>query len=62
LYIRESYQQLKEMSLLMSYIILRGSRFHIIVLDDLAPTEGKIGDMKESFYEELERIFDNFLK
>jgi hypothetical protein len=44
----------------MSYIILRGRRFHIIVLNVHAPTENKTDDVKDSFYEELERIFDKF--
>jgi hypothetical protein len=38
----------------MSYIILRGCWFHIIVLNVHAPTEDKIDDVKDSFYEELE--------
>jgi hypothetical protein len=42
----------------MSYIILRGSWCHIIVLNVHAPTEDKT-DVKDSFYEELERMFDN---
>jgi hypothetical protein len=46
----------------MSYIILRGSWFHIIVLNLHAPTEDKTDDVKDSFYERLERIFDKFLK
>jgi hypothetical protein len=46
----------------MTYIILRGRWFHIIVLNVLAPTEDKIDDVKDSFYEELERIFDKFPK
>jgi hypothetical protein len=33
---------------------------HIIVLNVYAPTEGKIDDVKDSFYEELERVFDKF--
>jgi hypothetical protein len=44
----------------MSYIILRGRWFHIIVLSVHAPTEDKIDDVKDSFYEELEYIFDKF--
>jgi hypothetical protein len=39
----------------MSYIILRGRWCHIIVLNVHAPTE-------DSFYEELERVFDKFPK
>jgi hypothetical protein len=46
----------------MSDIILRGRWFHIIVLNVHAPTEDKTDDVKDSFYEELERIFDKFPK
>jgi hypothetical protein len=46
----------------ISYIILRGRWFHIIVLNVHAPTKDKIDDLKDSFYEELERIFDKFPK
>jgi hypothetical protein len=45
----------------MSYIILRGHWFHIIILNFHAPAEDKI-DMKDSFYDELECIFDKFPK
>jgi hypothetical protein len=41
----------------MSYIILRGRWFHIIVLNIHTPTEDKTDDVKDSFYEELECIF-----
>jgi hypothetical protein len=44
----------------MSYIILRGRWCHIIVLNVHAPTEDKTDDVKDSFYEELERVFDKF--
>jgi hypothetical protein len=44
----------------MSYIILRGRWCHIIVLNVHAPTEDKIDDVKDSFYEELERVFDKY--
>jgi hypothetical protein len=44
----------------MSYIILRGHRCHIIVLNLHAPTEDKTDDVKDSFYEELEHVFDKF--
>jgi hypothetical protein len=46
----------------MSYIILRGCWFHVIVLNVHAPAEDKIDDVKGSFYEELEDIFDKFPK
>jgi hypothetical protein len=42
----------------MSYIILRGRWCHIIVLNVHAPTEDKTDDVKDSFYEELERVFE----
>jgi exonuclease III len=46
----------------MSYIILRGRWCRSIVLNFHAPTEDKIGDVKDIFYEELERVFDKFPK
>jgi hypothetical protein len=46
----------------MSYITLRGSWFHIIVLKVHVPTEDKTDDVKDSFYDELECIFDKFPK
>jgi hypothetical protein len=42
----------------MSYVILRGRWCNIIVLNVHATTEDKIDDIKESFYEELEQVFD----
>jgi hypothetical protein len=44
------------------YIILRGHWCDTIVLNVNAPTEDKIDDVKDSFYDELERVFDKFLK
>jgi hypothetical protein len=44
----------------MSYIILRGRWCYIFVLNVHAPTEDKTDDVKDSFYEELERVFDKF--
>jgi hypothetical protein len=46
----------------MSYIILRGRWCHIIVLNIHAPTEDKTDDVKDSFFEELERVFHKFPK
>jgi hypothetical protein len=46
----------------MSYIILRGRWCHIIVLNVHAPKEDKTDDVNDSFYEELERVFDKFPK
>jgi hypothetical protein len=46
----------------MSYIILRGRWYHIIVLNVNTPTEDKTDDVKDSLYKELERVFDKFPK
>jgi hypothetical protein len=46
----------------MSYIILTGRWCHIIVLNIHASTEDKTDDVKDSFYEELELVFDIFPK
>jgi hypothetical protein len=46
----------------MSYVILRGRWSDIIVPNVHAPTEDKIDDVKDSFYDELERVFDKFPK
>jgi hypothetical protein len=42
--------------------ILRGRWCEIIVLNIHAPTEDKIDDIKDRFYEELEQVFDEFPK
>jgi hypothetical protein len=44
----------------MSYIILRGHWCNIIVLNMHAPCEDEGDDVKDSFYEELGRVFDQF--
>jgi hypothetical protein len=44
----------------MSYIILRGRWCNIVVLNVHAPCEDKSDDVKDSFYEELGRVFDQF--
>jgi exonuclease III len=43
----------------MSYITLKG-RWDDIVLNVRAPTEDKDDDIKDSFYEELEQVLDQF--
>jgi hypothetical protein len=45
----------------MLYIILRG-HWCDIVLNIHAPTEGKNDNVKDSFYEEQEYVFDKFPK
>jgi hypothetical protein len=42
----------------MSYITLKGGWRDIIALNVHAPTEDKDDDIKDSFYEELEQVFD----
>jgi hypothetical protein len=49
-------------SVRMSYIILRGCWCDIIILNIHAPTNGKIEDVKDSFYKEQEHVFDKFSK
>jgi exonuclease III len=44
----------------MSYIILRGRWCNVIVLNVHAPCEDKGDDEKDSFYEELGHVFDQF--
>jgi hypothetical protein len=46
----------------MSHTILRGHVCDIIAMNFHAPTEDKTDDTKDSFYEELEYVFDKFPK
>ena len=46
----------------MSYIALRCCWSNIIVLNVHAPSEEKSDDSKDSFYGELEQVFDRFPK
>jgi hypothetical protein len=46
----------------MSYVVLKGRWYNIIVLNVYTPTEEKSDDSKDSFYEELEEVFDHFPK
>jgi hypothetical protein len=47
-------------SVRMPCIILRGRWCNIIVLNVHGPTEDKTDGMKDSFYGELERVFNKF--
>ena len=42
--------------------MLRGRWLNIFVVNVRAPREEKRDESKESFYEELEQVFDNFPK
>jgi hypothetical protein len=44
----------------MSYINVKGHWCDIIVLNVHAPIENKDDDVKDSFYEEIEEVFDKF--
>jgi hypothetical protein len=46
----------------LSHTELRGRRGNVIVMDAHAPAEQKGDDSKDSFYEELEGVFDHFPK
>jgi hypothetical protein len=46
----------------MSYITLGGCWCHIIVLNVHSPMDDKTDDVKDSFYKELEHVFDKFPK
>ena len=46
----------------LSYIVLRGRWRNIIVVNVHAPSEEKSDEAKDSFYEELEQVFDHFPK
>ena len=46
----------------LSYIVLRGRWLHIILVNVRAPSEEKSDGTKDSFYEELEQVFDHFPK
>jgi hypothetical protein len=44
----------------LSYTVLSGRWCHIIILKVYVPTEDKTDHVKDSFYQELERVFDKF--
>jgi len=46
----------------LSYIVLRGRWHNIIVVNVHARSEEKSDEAKDSFYEELEQVFDQFSK
>ena len=46
----------------LSYIELRGRWHNIIVVNVHASSEEKSDEAKDSFYEELEQVFDHFPK
>jgi hypothetical protein len=60
--ILSAVKKLEFVSVRMSYVVLRGCWFNIIDWNVNAPSEEKSGDSKDSFSEELERVFFQFHK
>jgi hypothetical protein len=60
--ILSAVQRVEFVSDRMSNIMLRGRWCCILVLNVYAITENKTDDLKDSFYEELERVLDKFPK
>jgi hypothetical protein len=54
--IKSAVKRVELVSERMSYIIIRACWCRIIVLNFYVPTEDKIDDVKDSFYEELKRV------
>jgi len=46
----------------LSYIVLRGCWRNIVVVNVHAPSEERSDESNDSFYEELEQVFDHFQK
>ena len=44
----------------VSYTVLRGRWYNIIVLNVHVLSEGKSDDTRERFYEKLDQVFDHF--
>ena len=57
-----AFKGVELVSVRMSYIVLRGRCFNIIVLNAHAPSEEKSDDSRGSFYEKLEQVFDHLPK
>jgi hypothetical protein len=57
-----AFKRVEFVSHRISYVILRWFWCDIIVLNISAPAVNKIHDMKDSFYVEQERVFDEFPK
>jgi Endonuclease/Exonuclease/phosphatase family. len=56
--IRSAVKKMEFISDRVSYITLKGRWCDIILLNGHAPSEDKDNDIKDSFYEEIERLFD----
>ena len=58
--IKSAVKKVEFISDRLSYLILRGRWYHIIVINAHAPTEDKDDLIKYSLYEELEQTLDQF--
>ena len=58
--IKSAVKKVEFISDRLSYLILRGRWYDIIVINAHAPTEDKDDLIKDSFYEELEQTLDQF--
>ena len=58
--IKSAVKKVEFVSDMLSYLILRGRRYDIVVINAHVPTEDKDDLIKESFYEELEQTLDQF--
>ena len=59
--IGSAFKRVEFVSDRMSYIVLRGSWHNIIVSNVQSSSEENSDDSKDSFYEELEQVFEFFL-
>ena len=56
--IRSAVKKVEFISDRVSCVTLKGRWYDILVLNAHAPSEDKDDDIKDSFYEEIERLFD----
>ena len=55
--IASAVKRVEFVSYRVSYVVMRGCWYNIIVLNVHAPSEEKSDESKDNFYEELEQVF-----
>ena len=60
--ITSAVKRVESVSDRVSYVVMRGHWFNIIVVNVHAPSEEKSDESKDSFYEEIEQVFYHFPK
>ena len=60
--IASAVKRVKIVSNRVSYTVLKGRWCNVIVLNVHAPSERKSDESKDTFYDELEQVFDHFPK